>query len=156
MEVSSIFFKHTILHDNLLDTYFLPFLKKNDSHLPEPQTPLKTLKLLSSEVIKTTQISIISSQRLGLNVWRTVNSHEEEGMATHSSILAWRIPVDRELWRATCSPWGCKEVGPTEWLSTAHTPTKKYQLDYHCFYEVMTHQLKPPKSEMFCIYGLLV
>ena len=25
----------------------------------------------------------------------------EESMATHSSILAWRIPVDREAWRAT-------------------------------------------------------
>ena len=25
----------------------------------------------------------------------------EEGMATHSSILAWRIPVDREASRAT-------------------------------------------------------
>ena len=25
----------------------------------------------------------------------------EEGMATHSSILAWRIPVDRRAWRAT-------------------------------------------------------
>ena len=25
----------------------------------------------------------------------------EEGMATHSSILAWRIPKDREAWRAT-------------------------------------------------------
>ena len=24
----------------------------------------------------------------------------EEGMATHSSILAWRIPMDREAWRA--------------------------------------------------------
>ena len=24
----------------------------------------------------------------------------EEGMATHSSILAWRIPVDRGTWRA--------------------------------------------------------
>ena len=23
------------------------------------------------------------------------------GMATHSSILAWRIPMDREAWRAT-------------------------------------------------------
>ena len=22
----------------------------------------------------------------------------EEGMATHSSILAWRIPMDREVW----------------------------------------------------------
>ena len=25
----------------------------------------------------------------------------EEGMATHSSILAWRIPIDREAWQAT-------------------------------------------------------
>ena len=24
----------------------------------------------------------------------------EEGMATHSSILAWRIPMDREAWWA--------------------------------------------------------
>ena len=25
----------------------------------------------------------------------------EEGMATHSNILAWRIPMDRGAWRAT-------------------------------------------------------
>ena len=25
----------------------------------------------------------------------------EEGMATHSSILAWRIPIDRGAWKAT-------------------------------------------------------
>ena len=25
----------------------------------------------------------------------------EEGMATHSSILAWTIPMNRETWRAT-------------------------------------------------------
>ena len=25
----------------------------------------------------------------------------EEGMATHSSILAWKIPMDKEAWRAT-------------------------------------------------------
>ena len=25
----------------------------------------------------------------------------EKGMATHSSILAWRIPLDREAWQAT-------------------------------------------------------
>ena len=25
----------------------------------------------------------------------------EEGMASHSSILSWRIPTDREAWRAT-------------------------------------------------------
>ena len=25
----------------------------------------------------------------------------EEGMATHSSILAWRVPMNREAWQAT-------------------------------------------------------
>ena len=34
----------------------------------------------------------------------------EEGMATHSSILAWRIPMDRGAWQAT----GCKESDMTE------------------------------------------
>ena len=33
----------------------------------------------------------------------------EKRMATHSSILAWRIP-----WT---SPWGLKELDTTEWLS---------------------------------------
>ena len=34
----------------------------------------------------------------------------EKGTATHSSILAWRIP------------WGCKELDTTEWLSLSPTP----------------------------------
>ena len=29
------------------------------------------------------------------------NNPLEQGMGTHSSILAWRIPIDREAWRAT-------------------------------------------------------
>ena len=33
----------------------------------------------------------------------------EEGMATHSSILAWRIPWTEEP--GGYSPWGCKESG---------------------------------------------
>ena len=32
----------------------------------------------------------------------------EKGMATHSSILAWRIPMDRGACRATVH-WGCEE-----------------------------------------------
>ena len=46
----------------------------------------------------------------------------EEGMATHSSILAWRISMDREAWRggrSGQSPWGRKELDMTEQLSTA-------------------------------------
>ena len=39
----------------------------------------------------------------------------EEGMATHSSILAWRIPTDRSL---AGTPWGYKESDTTDRLST--------------------------------------
>ena len=39
-------------------------------------------------------------------------------MATHASILAWRIPMDGGAWRATVH--GCKELDSTEQLSTAH------------------------------------
>ena len=33
----------------------------------------------------------------------------EEGMETHFSILAWRIPMDREAWRTTVQ--GLQRVG---------------------------------------------
>ena len=34
-----------------------------------------------------------------------------EGMATHSSILAWRIPMDRGTYLGGCSPWDTTELG---------------------------------------------
>ena len=39
----------------------------------------------------------------------------EKEMATHSSILAWRIPWTEEFGAGYC-PWGCREVGMTEWI----------------------------------------
>ena len=39
-------------------------------------------------------------------------------MATHSSIFAWKIPMDRGAWPAT-DPGGHKELDTTEQLSTA-------------------------------------
>ena len=39
-------------------------------------------------------------------------------MAIHSSILAWRIPMDRGTQWTTYSPWGRKESNATEQLST--------------------------------------
>ena len=41
----------------------------------------------------------------------------EEGMATYSSILAWRIPMDRRAWWATVH--GIAESDTTEQLSIA-------------------------------------
>ena len=53
----------------------------------------------------------------------------EEGMATHSSIVAWRIPMDRGAWRATIH--GVAESGQTEWLSTSQKHRWSITLD--CF-----------------------
>ena len=36
----------------------------------------------------------------------------EKGMATHSSILVWRIPWTEEP--GVYSPWGCKKLDTTE------------------------------------------
>ena len=44
----------------------------------------------------------------------------EEGTATHSSILAWRIPMDRGAWWATVHSVA-KESDMTEQLSPEHT-----------------------------------
>ena len=38
----------------------------------------------------------------------------EQGMATHSSILVWRIPMDREAPMVGCSSWGHKESDTIE------------------------------------------
>ena len=44
----------------------------------------------------------------------------EEGMATHSSILAWRIPMDRGAWQATFRGVAESQT-PLSDLSTQHT-----------------------------------
>ena len=42
----------------------------------------------------------------------------ETGMATHSSILAWRIPMQRSL--VGYCPWGCKQPDMTKQLTQHH------------------------------------
>ena len=44
----------------------------------------------------------------------------EEGLATHSSIFAWRNPMDRGAWWA--SPYGGKELDMTKVTEHACTP----------------------------------
>ena len=55
----------------------------------------------------------------------------EEGMATHSSILAWKIPMDRGTWLQSM---GFQRVGHTERLSTAPSTSK---IDIVVFYSVI-------------------
>ena len=50
-------------------------------------------------------------RRLGFDPW-VGKIPLEEGISTHFSILAWRIPLDRGAWQA-------KELDTTERLSTA-------------------------------------
>ena len=49
--------------------------------------------------------------RVGSLSWEDA---QEKGMATRSSILAWKNPMDRGAWQAT---WGHKELDITEQLS---------------------------------------
>ena len=56
-------------------------------------------------------------QETGIQSWGQEDPLEE-GMATHSSIFAWRIPWTEEL--AGFSSLGCRESDATEQLTT-HT-----------------------------------
>ena len=67
--------------------------------------------------------------------------HLEQGMATHSSILAWRISMDRGAWRAAYSSWGLRELDTTERHSTHSTKGLKWSTNYVNFLEMQT--LKP-------------
>ena len=50
----------------------------------------------------------------------------EEGVATHSSVFAWRLPMDRGAWWATYSPRGRRESDRTERLGTAQpSPSRR-------------------------------
>ena len=68
----------------------------------------------------------------------------EEGMVTHSSSLAWRIPMDRGTWQATVySPQGHKELDTTERLSTAHSICRWNDLLDAAINSSMNHSLGP-------------
>ena len=70
----------------------------------------------------------------------------EKGMATHSSILAWRIPWRESL--AGYNPWGCKEP----WLTTIKTLSKHHDLIWN-IWEALTlgkyFQITKIMSEFF-------
>ena len=87
-----------------------------------------------------------------LEIWETwVRSlgwadHLEKGMATHCSILAWRIPTDRGAWQATVHG-ATKESDMTKQLSTAHKRFQAVPFLKFCTLE-SPKKLKPSKHIM--------
>ena len=106
-----------------------------------------------------------------MNKWKLEWEHEKiccavlsfhicvEGMATHSSILAWRIPVDQSL---AATVHGVTESDTTEWLNVAKhvdglnldqefggmLPKKKKKMSLPIdWYQAKRHTAKPQSRE---------
>ena len=71
----------------------------------------------------------------------------EEGMASHSSILAWRIPWTEGL--AGYSPWGCKESDTS--AATQHACTYGVKVNG----KNQTGQKQSSQIKEFCNYLLI-
>ena len=66
---------------------------------------------LVSQVVKKKKKILLQCGRCGFNPWE---DPLEEGMATHSSVLSWRIPWTEEP--GGLQSWGRKESDTIEWL----------------------------------------
>ena len=72
----------------------------------------------------------------------------EKEMATHSSILAWRIPWQRNL--VGYSPWSHKDSATTENINTQHIHVHIHVLQLHLGAEIVKECLtcKPSKGKL--------
>ena len=80
-----------------------------------PPPPLLLL-FCSTEGMLFSYLLIINTQEVGLPMQAWSIGREdplEEGMATHSRFLAWRVPMDRGAWTRYI-PWGRTESDTTE------------------------------------------
>ena len=68
----------------------------------------------------------------------------EEGMASHSSIFAWRIPIDRGAWWARVH--GVEKLDKTEWLSTHSYFLDLYNLAFHFKTNLIWYDLPFPSA----------
>ena len=108
---------------NILKYYSIVFIKLIVLKIIKPivtfQAKLYTIKERKNKrKEERKKIKKVGKRKEILDMWETWvpslswGDHLEQGMATHSSILAWRIPMDRGAWQAT--PTGCKESDMTE------------------------------------------
>ena len=69
----------------------------------------------------------------------------EEGMATRSCLLAWGSHGQRSL--VSYKPWGCTDLGTTEWLTHKHT-----SIVYICQFQSpsSSHPFFPPWCPQVC------
>ena len=58
-------------------------------------------QFLSSQRHQARPFYYYACSSVGLKIQPFSGLNLEEGMATHSSVLAWRVPMDRGAWRAT-------------------------------------------------------
>ena len=74
----------------------------------------------------------------------------EEGMSTHSSILAWKIPWTEE-------PGGLQSMGSQRvahgWSSLAHLPTPPLTKAFICFHHVMGYTAIIPEWGLCRLVG---
>ena len=111
---------------NMLSRLVITFLPRSKrlliSWLPSPSAVILEPPKIKSATVSTVSPSI-SHEVMGPDAMiRSLGQDDplEKGMATHSSILAWRIPRMEEPGRlqsmGSHSPWGCKESDMTERL----------------------------------------
>ena len=99
--------------------------------LPYSFLHLFTLKLISYIYIYIYMVSLMAQMIKNLcemqetRIWSLGQEEDplEKGMATHSSIPSWRIASTEEPGRLG-SPWGCKELDMTEWLTLSRMKLK--------------------------------
>ena len=76
---------------------------------------------------------------------------QEEGKATHSSILAWRIPMDRGGWRATVHGVAKSQ---TRLSDQAHKESKiiltAFRFRYHALIQVHCYVWAMIKANFYC------
>ena len=90
----------------------------------EVQRPKHWITYFSFAVLLCSFFCVLSQYVCMICMYSYIHSLEK-GMATHSSILAWRIPwTEKSL--VGYSPWGHKESDMAEWLSLTHSLTHSY------------------------------